>query len=93
MAEIKMIFDESNLATYPHVLSEDRRSRFNCTIRRPTMRHVALRPWSSIAIDQTLQIAPRHLRAINNMKNWFKLEKLIFNSRKSLKIQKNSEKI
>ena len=72
MAKNKMIPDKLDHATYPAPLGEDGRSRFNHTIRRPTLRHVTSHSWSSIPIDRTLQIAPRsRLRANNTLKNQF----------------------
>ena len=92
MIEIKTIPSESDHATYPTPLSEDQRSRFNRVIGRPTVRHIIFYSWSSIVIDRMLLIAPRQLRANNKWKNQFKLENLIFHSKKSLKFIQNSEK-
>ena len=84
------------LCHVPSPLSEGQWSQFNRVIGRPTLRHVTSRSWSSITIDQRLQIARRRVVTDVLIINWkfdFKLEKSIFNSGKSLKIKKNSEKI
>ena len=57
---------------------EDRQSRFNRAIGRSTLRHVISRFWSSITIDRTLQVAPRHLCTYNLSKNQFLLWKIDF---------------
>ena len=59
----------------PLHLSDDRRSWFNRAIGRSTCCHIVDRDWSSIVIDQMLQIASRHLRANNKLKNWFEIRK------------------
>ena len=61
-------------------------------IGRHTRNHVASSR-SLIAIDRTALIAPCHLRALNILKIDIKLEKSIFNSRKSLEIHKKFRKI
>ena len=47
-------------------------------IRPPTCRHVASSSRSLIAIDRMALIAPRHLLALNILKNWYLIRKFNF---------------
>ena len=67
-------------SVYPHRRSEDQQLEIIAQLDAP---HAATSPPH---LDRTAQIAPRHLRALNNLKIDFKLEKWIFNSGKSLEI-------
>ena len=74
----KMIRRQVILRHVPPPLSDDQRSWFNCAIGRPTLRHISSRPWSPMAVDRMLQIAPHHLCAINNLQIRFKIRKFDF---------------